>query len=41
MIRLATIGRGNIARQFIAGARISGRFTLEAVYSREQATGAQ
>lgn len=41
MIRLATIGRGNIARQFIAGARISGQFTLEAVYSRDAQTGAQ
>lgn len=39
MIRLATIGRGNIARQFIAGAKISGQFSLEAVYSRNEETG--
>lgn len=41
MIRFATIGRGNIARQFIAGAKISGQFTLEAVYSRNEQTGQQ
>ncbi len=41
MIRLATIGRGNIARQFIAAAKISGQFTLSAVYSRDEETGRQ
>lgn len=39
MIRYATIGRGVIADQFIAGARLSGEFTLAAVYSREEKTG--
>ncbi len=39
MIRYATIGRGTIADQFIAGAAISGEFTLAAVYSREEETG--
>ena len=39
MIRLATIGRGNIARQFIAAAKISGQFALSAVYSRDAETG--
>ncbi len=39
MIRYATIGRGTIADQFISGARISGEFTLAAVYSRNKETG--
>lgn len=39
MIRLATIGRGNIARQFIEAAKISGQFVLTAVYSRDEETG--
>lgn len=39
MIRYATIGRGTIAEQFIAGAAISGRFELVAVYSRDEQTG--
>lgn len=39
MIRYATIGRGTIVDQFIAGAAISGEFTLAAVYSREEETG--
>ena len=39
MIRFATIGRGNIARQFIEAAKISGQFELTAVYSREEETG--
>lgn len=40
-IRYATIGRGNIAAQFIAAARISGRLELTAVYSRDSETGRQ
>lgn len=39
MIRYATIGRGVIAEQFIAGAALSGRLTLAAVYSRDEQTG--
>lgn len=41
MIRLATIGRGEIARQFIEAAKLSGQFTLEAVYSRDAEGGKQ
>ena len=39
MIRYATIGRGSIADQFVAAARLSGRFVLAAVYSRNEQTG--
>lgn len=39
MIRYATIGRGKIAETFIEGARLTGRFSLEAVYSRNEETG--
>lgn len=39
MIRYATIGRGVIADQFIAGAALCGEFTLAAVYSRDVQTG--
>lgn len=39
MIRYATIGRGTIADQFVAGAALSGRFQLVAVYSRNEETG--
>ncbi len=39
MIRYATIGRGTIVDQFIAGAALSGEFLLAAVYSREEKTG--
>ncbi len=39
MIRYATIGRGTIVDQFIAGAAISGAFTLAAVYSRDAGAG--
>ena len=39
MIKYATIGRGTIAETFIEGARLTGRFSLEAVYSRNAETG--
>ena len=39
MINYAVIGRGNIADQYIEGAKISGEFTLSAVYSRNSQTG--
>lgn len=39
MIKYATIGRGTIAETFIEGARLTGRFSLEAVYSRNEETG--
>ena len=39
MIKYATIGRGQIAETFIEGARLTGRFSLEAVYSRNEETG--
>ncbi len=39
MIKYATIGRGKIAETFIKGAELTGRFSLEAVYSRNEATG--
>lgn len=39
MIKYATIGRGTIAETFIEGARLTGRFTLDAVYSRNEETG--
>lgn len=39
MIKYATIGRGKIAELFIEGARLTGRFTLDAVYSRNEKTG--
>ena len=39
MINYAVIGRGNIADQYIKGAEISGKFSLSAVYSRNEATG--
>ena len=39
MIKYATIGRGSIAETFIEGARLTGRFSLEAVYSRNEETG--
>ncbi|MBE6757554.1 MAG: Gfo/Idh/MocA family oxidoreductase [Ruminococcaceae bacterium] len=39
MIRYATIGRGAIVDQFIAGAAISGEFVLAAVYSRNEENG--
>ena len=39
MIRYATIGRGAIVDQFIAGARLSGRLQLAAVYSRGEQSG--
>lgn len=39
MIKYATIGRGTIAETFIEGARLTGRFSLEAVFSRNAETG--
>ncbi len=39
MIRLATIGRGPIVDCFIEGLKQTGRFSLHAVYSRDEATG--
>ncbi len=39
MIKYATIGRGSIAETFIEGARLTGRFSLEAVFSRNAETG--
>ncbi len=39
MLRYATIGRGSIVEQFIEGARLSGKMSLEAVYSRSEADG--
>ena len=39
MIKYAIIGRGSIAETFIEGARLTGRFSLEAVYSRNEETG--
>lgn len=39
MIRLATIGRGPIVDIFIAGAKLTGEFSLEAVYSRNYESG--
>ncbi len=39
MIKYATIGRGTIAETFIEGAKRTGRFSLEAVYSRNEETG--
>ena len=39
MIKYAIIGRGTIAETFIEGARLTGRFSLEAVYSRNEETG--
>ncbi len=41
MIKYATIGRGTIAETFIKGAELTGRFTLDAVYSRSEETGRQ
>ena len=41
MIKYAVIGRGKIADQYIEGAKLSGRFELIAVYSRELETGTQ
>ena len=41
MIKYAVIGRGKIADQYIEGAKLSGRFELAAVYSREFETGEQ
>lgn len=39
MIKYATIGRGPIVDQFIAGASLTGRFKLSAVYSRDIKNG--
>lgn len=39
MIKYATIGRGVIAETFIEGAKLTGRFSLDAVYSRNEDTG--
>lgn len=39
MIRLATVGRGPIVDCFIAGAKLTGRFSLDAVYSRNEESG--
>lgn len=39
MIKYAVIGRGKIADCYIKGASLSGRFELEAVYSRQEETG--
>lgn len=39
MIKYATIGRGTIADTFIEGAKLTGRFDLCAVYSRNEETG--
>lgn len=39
MIKYATIGRGVIAETFIEGAKLTGRFELDAVYSRNEKTG--
>lgn len=39
MIRIATIGRGNIVDCFIKGLKQTGRFSLDAVYSRDEKTG--
>ena len=39
MIKYATIGRGTIAETFIEGAKLTGRFSLEAVFSRNAETG--
>ncbi len=39
MIKYATIGRGVIAETFIEGAKLTGRFSLDAVFSRNAETG--
>ena len=39
MIRIATIGRGPIVDCFIKGLKQTERFSLDAVYSRDEATG--
>ena len=39
MIKYAVIGRGKIADTFIKGASLSGKFKLEAIYSRQEDTG--
>lgn len=39
MIKYATIGRGKIVETFIEGAKLTGRFSLEAVFSRKEETG--
>ena len=39
MIKYAVIGRGKIADTFIKGASLSGKFKLEAIYSRQEQTG--
>lgn len=39
MVRYATIGRGKIAETFIEGAKLTKRFSLDAVYSRSEADG--
>lgn len=41
MIKYATIGRGKITETFIEGARQTGKFSLEAVYSRTKETGVE
>ncbi len=40
MLRLATIGTSWITGAFIDGAKLSGKFTLTAVYSRDAERGA-
>lgn len=39
MIRYAVIGRSVIAQNYIKGAELSGKFTLVAVYSRDEKSG--
>ncbi len=39
MIRIATIGRGPIVDCFISGLKLTNRFSLEAVYSRDELAG--
>ncbi len=39
MIRLGTVGTSQICRYFLGGAKLSGEFTLSAVYSRNYDTG--
>lgn len=39
MIRLGTVGTSAICENFLAGAQLTGRFTLSAVYSRKKETG--
>ena len=39
MIRLGTVGTSEICRQFVSGTRLTGRFDISAVYSRNKNTG--